>query len=283
MSKIKIPTFKSREDRNKFLVEHKEDLITQKAQTIKLADAFGSADIFVPEIEQSLKELTIKQLDDAGVNLLEKEVFTVKAVINSTGIFDSHKDVHLKGCWKKTCRENKRWLHVQEHKSSQFDKIIASGDDLKATNKTISWADMGYEQFKDFEDAEVIHFTSKVRKNRNPYMHEQYAKGYVNNHSVGMRYVWDKLFLGINDEKYEEEYETWEKYKNQIVNIKDAENVGYAWFVAEAKGIEGSAVPLGSNFATPTISAKHEPSAEDTQKEEAEKSLQNIKHYFINL
>ena len=58
-----------------------------------------------------------------------------------------------------------------------------------------------------------------------------------------------------SDSKYDkEEKANWDKYIDQVVNRKDAEAQGYFWAVTEAKVIEGSAVPLGSNYATPVIS-----------------------------
>ena len=85
-------------------------------------------------------------------------------------------------------------------------------------------------------------------------MAEQYAKGYVTNHSVGMQYV--KIEMAINSEsKFDvEEKATWDKYINQIVNRDEVELDGYFFAVTEAKVIEGSAVLLGSNYVTPTIS-----------------------------
>ena len=82
-------------------------------------------------------------------------------------------------------------------------------------------------------------------------MFKQYADGNVQNHSVGMRYV--KLFLAVNDEDYKEEKSVWDKYYPTIANKEAAAAQGYFWAVTEAKVIEGSAVPIGSNQITPTI------------------------------
>jgi hypothetical protein len=126
----------------------------------------------------------------------------------------------------------------------------------------MTWRELGF----DYEGkTEALVFDSEVEKARNKFMFEQYARGYVKNHSVGMRYV--NLFMCINsDEKYYiEEKENWDKYVGEVVNLSEAEETGYFWAVTEAKLVEGSAVPLGSNYATPTQSVKFEPSV-DTQK-----------------
>ena len=90
-----------------------------------------------------------------------------------------------------------------------------------------------------------------IKRNRNAYMLDQYAKGYVKNHSVGMKYV--KLSLAINDEDYKEEFAVWNEYIDIIANKQNTIENGFFYAVKEAKVIEGSAVPLGSNTITPTI------------------------------
>ena len=87
-------------------------------------------------------------------------------------------------------------------------------------------------------------------------MFDQYAKGYVRNHSVGMQYI--KMDFAVNDERYEKEKQVWDKYIAEVANKDEAERVGYFWVVTEAKIIEGSAVVRGSNYATPTLSTKEE-------------------------
>jgi hypothetical protein len=87
----------------------------------------------------------------------------------------------------------------------------------------------------------------------------------VKNHSVGMQYV--KLFLAVNDERYEEEFKVWEKYINLAVNKEVAIEYGYFWAVTEAKVIEGSAVPIGSNTYTPTQENNSEPNKSFTQQQ----------------
>ena len=177
---------------------------------------------------------------------------------------DSHKDVHLPNIWKKSLKENKRIMHLQEHQSSSFDKIISSGDDLKAYTKTMSWKALG---FNVDGNTQALVFDSTVKADRNKYMFNQYKEGYVDNHSVGMRYV--KIAMAINSDEYPEEKAVWDKYYSEIVNNKEADDTGYFWAVTEAKVIEGSAVPMGSNPITPTLSTKTEPS-DDTHKESRE-------------
>lgn len=261
---LNIPQFENKKDLYSFLIENKSDLMAQKMNTVKFADG-------VDVILEGSKE----NVNKASASTNEKEI-QVKAVINTTNLMDSHKDVHLPNLWKKSLKENKRIMHIQEHQSSSFDKIIASGSDLQAAAKTMTWKSLGY----DIEgNTQALIFNSNVKASRNKFMFDLYKDGLVDNHSVGMKYV--KIAMAINDDEYPKEKEVWDKYYSEIANKKEADNTGYFWAVTEAKIIEGSAVPMGSNPITPTISIKNEP-LNDTQKHVAEQSLQ-IKKLFNNI
>ena len=187
----------------------------------------------------------------------DTEVIKVLAVINTTNYLDSHDDVHINGIWTKTIKENKRVLHLQEHKN-EFDKIIASHSDLKVKTEIMKWSELGY-NYKG--ETEALISDSNVKKARNSFMFEQYKNGWIDNHSVGMQYV--KIALAVNDPEMKEEFETWQKYIEVIANKEVAEKQGYFFAVTEAKLIEGSAVLRGSNDITPTLSVeeiKSEPS-----------------------
>ncbi len=238
---LKIPEYTEKKELFNFLVENKEVLINQKKSEIKQTDTFSFA-------QKSNDKVNATKSNDAITDISNLDEINVIAVLSTTNIMDSHDDVHLPNCWKKTLQENKRLLHVQEHKSSEFDKIISSGKDLKAYTKVYKWSELGF----DFVgNTEALIFDSIVRKERNEFMFEQYAKGYVINHSVGMRYI--KLLLAVNDEDYPMEFDAWNKYYKEIANKELADEKGFFYIVKEAQLIEGSAVTLGSNPVTPTL------------------------------
>lgn len=262
--KLDIPKFETKKELFDFLVENQDSLIAQKCAAMKFADGFG-ADIKV--LKDNFKNKSTSETN-------EDEIF-IKAVINTTGIMDSHSDVHIKGLWTKSLKENKRIMMLQEHKSNQFDKIIASGDDLQVSVKNYTWKELGY----DAEgETQALLFDAKVKKARNEYMFNQYKNGYVDNHSVGMQYV--KMRICINDKDYVQAKEAWDQYISEVVNSGDAEKQGYFWAVLEAKCIEGSAVPNGSNPVTPTLSNKENldtAALASKQKEAALKAFLGIK------
>jgi hypothetical protein len=78
-----------------------------------------------------------------------------------------------------------------------------------------------------------------------------------------------------------------------VANQDAAEEKGFFWAVKEAKVIEGSAVPLGSNWITPTLdNNKNEPldsthknngPSEDTQKENEPSEDTQKRNYLLNL
>ena len=152
----------------------------------------------------------------------------------------------------------------------EFDKIIADGKQLKAYTKTFSWSELGY----DYQgETEALVFEAEILKKRNSYMLDQYANGWVRSHSVGMYYM--KMDFAINDEDFPNEYDAWKKYYPQIANKETADERGYFWYVTEAKCVEGSAVPIGSNSATPTIETGKSESENDIQGDEPPSGIQS--------
>lgn len=216
------------------LVANKALLLASKKSSMKQADGFLVSKVF------STNKAAVESVPDAATEL------DTSLVINTTNWFDSHKDVHIPGLWKKNLAEVKDIFLLKEHNMS-FESVIS--DEIAASTKNIMWAELGYAA-QGFTEALV--FDTKILKARNPYMFDQYRQKFVRNHSVGMIYV--KIELAINDEDYKEEFAVWNKYIDQIINADDATAEGYFWAVKEAKVVEGSAVLKGSNAITPIYS-----------------------------
>lgn len=249
--KTSIPDLRGKELFD-FLITNKKLLIAEKKATLKFADAFSFSNIHVTE-----KGEIVKASNEEDGDTIERTL-----VINTTKWLDSHRDVHIDGIWKKSLSENKDLYLLQEH-SMTFQKIIT--DEIVASTKKINWKTLGV----DVEgQTEALLFKAIINKERNPYMFNQYKSGYVKNHSVGMRYV--QIDMAINDEEYPEEFSIWNKYFDQIANKEEAENISYFFAVKEAKVIEGSAVPIGSNRITPVLDTEKQP-AEATVKQPSQK------------
>jgi hypothetical protein len=233
--------FETKEDLFKALTTHKKELISLKKSVTKNADAVSYG-----YIETVSKNAIDKAIASADL----PETLNVKVVINTTNFLDSHGDLHINGIWNKSVSDNKTFLHLQEHRRD-FGNVIT--DSAKGSVETMTWKKLGlpYEG-----KTEALIFESTIDKLRNGFMLKQYANGWVKNHSVGMRYV--NLELAINSEaEYDKEYkELWDKYYPVVANKELADERGYMWIVTEAKIIEGSAVVMGSNSATPTLENK---------------------------
>ena len=262
---MKIPNFRTKKELFRFLVENKETIKAAKKAAIKYADGCPYLQVYDNGEVQN----------KAAIDTTDLDSIQVKAAINTTNILDSHGDVHIKGLWSKSLRENTMIKHIQEHKM-EFDKIISDGKNLKVSAKDMTFSELGY---KYDGETQVLHFDSTVKLDRNPFMFKQYADGNVTNHSVGMRYV--KLFLAVNDENYKTEKAVWDKYYPVIANKSIADEQGYFWAVTEAKVVEGSAVPIGSNRVTPTISVNTKEAGETHFNQEPPKGTQ-IQNYLIN-
>lgn len=245
-----MPQFETKKEMFTWLKENEGDIISFKKAQFKTADCFTApVNTICHNIQTLSKDFMSQDEVLTAKGTLEEGTIKVRVAINTTMIRDSHKDVHINGLWKKSLKENRRIKHLQEHEM-KFDKIIADRDDLKAFTKTYEWKQLGY----DIEGkTEALVFDSTIRQSRNKTMFNEYKNENVDNHSVGMFYVNLKLAFDSDeegDEKYKEEYD---KHIEQIANKAEVKKDGYFYAIYEAKAIEGSAVPIGSNQITPTL------------------------------
>lgn len=241
-----IPHFANKTELTDFI---QTELKGDKSRLYAMKKAsFKKADAVHYQYNPVTKDAATKDIGSIPENEAPTGNIIVKAVINTTNIMDSHDDVHIPGLWKKSLNELKLIYHLQEHEM-EFEKVIS--DEVKAYTKNISWDSLG-ESYAG--STQALMFDSTITPDRNPYMYDQYLKGYVRNHSVGMRYVKILFCYNSKDKMWADEKENWDNYIEQVVNRSQAEEKGYFWAVLEAKLVEGSAVLLGSNTVTPTIS-----------------------------
>jgi len=263
--------FKSDEEMFKALIENKDAIIKLKKSAVKHSE----------EVEFGLIEEVTEKDEAVKANkpVLDPDLTEIKVrvVMNTTGLLDSHGDVHIKDIWKRTLDHSNKKLHLQEHIRS-FNAVI--NNEAEAYTKTIRWKTLGY----NYEGStQALMFDSLVKQSRNPMMFEQYKNGWVNQHSVGMQYVSIDMCLNSEQDWAKDYKENWDKYYPIVANKEDADERGYFWAVTEAKLLEGSAVLLGSNWATPTLdnnmkSASSAPSENDdtdksTHQEETKKFI----------
>lgn len=254
---VHVPADLKGEDLLKWMKDNLSALIAEKKSATKEADAVTMQININTRLAVDKNGMLTKAADNEVLDLSKAE--TVLNVINTTNLLDSHLDVHIPGLWKKSLKENKAFLHLQEH-MQRFDHIIS--DESKAYTEKIAWKDIGLDAVGV---TEALIFATPFT-GRNAYMEDQYRKQWVKNHSVGMRYVVIKFCVNrADDDYYKEEYANWQQYIDQVINRDAAEEVGMFWAVLEAKIMEGSAVVKGSNFITPSLGFKSAEPAQTTQ------------------
>lgn len=252
--KVEVPKFDTRKELFDWLREKKDDIIYQKKSEFKKADEFSTRAILLKP-NFSLKSDSNEEVNE----------FKVRAIINTTYIRDSHKDVHIDGLWNKSLKENQNIKHLEEHKMT-FKNVIADKEDLESFTKTYSWKELGY----DVEGkTEALVFDSNVKKSRNSTMFKEYKDGNVDNHSVGMYYLKIRFAMDSKEEEDKDLKAEYDKHIDKIANKDEVRKDGYFWAVYDAKLIEGSAVLIGSNPITPTIPLK--------SVRELEKSIMKVK------
>lgn len=251
MIKTEIPENLTHPELFEFLKTNKAVLTAQKKFEMKRADPTSMAGYYVND-KGDITKSPFNESED--VSAIARSL-----VINTTNWLDSHSDVHIPGLWKKSLSENKSLYLLQEHNMT-FKDIISEG--VQAFTKRMTWQSLGVNLMGE---TEALIFNASITKERNEFMFNQYRKGYVKNHSVGMRYV--DIQMAINDESkyYIEEKAVWDKYINQIANKSEAEDKGYFWAVTQAKVVEGSAVPIGSNIHTPVLNEHKQDSTDKNQ------------------
>ena len=88
---MEIPNFSTKEQLFKHLVDNKKELMSLKKASTKNADSiYANPTIYVEHTDIANKQSNINSSDELKLRL----------VINTTGIMDSHSDVHIKGLCK---------------------------------------------------------------------------------------------------------------------------------------------------------------------------------------
>lgn len=241
--------FTDKMDQTRFIKKNREDLFIAKGLEYKTeSECVIKAEIntnsFVPNIAADLGD-----------------IIEVKALINSTNVIDSHRDLHLNGIWNKTVNDN-RFTPILKCHERIFESVIANKG--KNYNEQMNFKDIGVDVDFEFQ-ANISQFF--IDKNSQPLMWSKYANGEVMQHSIGMMYV--DYDIAYYDEDSEKEMNFFNEMKKQAINPEVADEYGYIWVVREAKKREGSAVVFGSNPLTPTLWIKnYEPQRSTREKTE---------------
>jgi hypothetical protein len=262
-------TFESKEQLFKSLIDNKDLLIKEKTSQIYKSCEKGSG--LVVNQEQ-----IVKALETNKAFKMDSDYYYF--AVNSSNILDSHGDLHVKGNWDKTAKEQQKKVYLVFDHTLKRSEIIAMKEDIELITAEIPFSLIG----KDYEgDSYVLIY--KVAKNKiaNKEAKEWLENGYSFEASVRMQYVKIELAINSKDKDSEKEKAVYDKYIGQIANSKEFSSIDYFWVVQEAKNVsESSLVMFGSNSATGTLqenkeavidtSINNEPSL-DTQAEKKNK------------
>lgn len=244
-----------------FLKENKKALIAQKKAVKK---NFYS---MVPGPMYGLKEtgkdaVQMKAAADAVIPDTATSLM-VESAANTSMYCDTAMDVLLKNAGKKSIKERRGMIpHIFDHEWSMLNEV---GDVKDIYYQDLPLRDLG---LKQDGTAQVLTFYTEVIKSYNEKVFEKYRLKKVKQHSIGLWY--DDLQLAVNapdDEYWEDEYKVWKKYIDQIINKELPESRGYFFAVSQFTLLENSAVLLGANFLTPTISTSEKETTSDTPPE----------------
>ena len=119
--------------------------------------------------------------------------------------------------------------------------------------RTFKWSELGGD---DDTDVTALVFRSKFTEEDNPMMYRQYRLGKVHYHSIEFDWQNRSKEIFCIKEGNDEERKAWERYYPQVVNKEIADKRGWFYVYEKAPILGVSAVVLGSNKYTPTLSAR---------------------------
>jgi hypothetical protein len=267
-------SFETKEQMFKELMVNKEFIIKEKTSNILKSCEKGLSVV-------ANQDAIFKALETNKALKLDNDYYYF--VVNSSNILDSHRDLHVKGNWDKSVKEQQGKVYLVFDHQLKRNEIIAMKEDITMFTAEIPFSLIG----KNY-DGDTYALIYKVAKNRivNKEAKEWLNDGYSLEASVRMQYVKIELAVNTNDSDSVKEKETFDKYIDVIANKNEFKDLDYFWVVKEAKNVqESSLVMFGSNSATGTIqenkteadvitSEKTEPS-DDTQTTEMLKQLLN--------
>lgn len=250
-----------------------EEILKNKQEAINIKkSAYKHSDVVNNHIiKEDSENITKMLLDD------EEQDNIVKVIANTYYWLDSHGDVHVKGCFTKSIKENQgKIFHFDNHEHS-FNSKVGNVKSVKEVN--VNWTDLGVQ--KDGKTICIIGETELV-EDYNCQVYYAYKNNEINQHSVGMQYV--NLQIAVKNPQEVEAYKLWNEVYPLLGNPETADKLGYFWVVKEAKLKEYSCVLWqGSNSLTPTFKNIDAVNNDTSNNEPSKDTQEEQKQFFINL
>ena len=269
--------FSSIKELHHYLKDNGEEIMLQKKSNVFKSYEKGAGISFTDFSNVSNEDVAEK------ARLYGFKEDNIYPVINSTGFLDSHFDVHLKGCYKKTVKEQQGKVYFVDTHLKGLGNILAKKSDVRMFVKDIDWKMLG----KDYDgQTESLVFEIpkiKVRPDAMEFIKETPDL----ENSFAMRYVNTALAIKSNDLAFKEENDVFEQYISEIKNADMAKKYGFFYAVKELAIMgEGSICPVvgGSNSATRVLDISEPSNHSDNDKNEPSKDTQTSKKItFVKL
>lgn len=167
----------------------------------------------------------------------------VTGFYNTYNFLDSDGDVLLPGCAKRSIKNN-------GPNSSAVAKIKhAMNHDLTQLPGKIQTLEERAMNIKGYGAVEGIYFeTLMVDTELGNDALKNYEAEIYDNHSIGFRYIMDKLTMVERESK-----SAWDKVVGSLINPEAADERIWLWTVGDIKLFEGSTVAFGANSLTPFL------------------------------
>lgn len=263
--------FKDKEEAFKYLMANKSLIIESKKSEIYKSHDKGLSVISnqsaIAKIAESVKSF---KMDDDYYYF----------VVNSSNILDSHTDMHVKGNWEKTVKEQQGKVYLVFDHQLKRSEIIAMKKDVEMFTAEIPFKLLG----KNYEgDTYCLIYKVKKTSIINAEAKDWLEKGYEFEASVRMQYM--DIDVAINSENPDmaKEKLNFETYFSQIANKEDFEVIDYFWIIKQAKNVmESSLVMFGSNGVTGRINENLEPEKSTLEYIEPTVVTQSVEDYYLN-
>ena len=264
--------FTTKKEAFKALKEAKETIIqAKKSEILKSIDKLGGVPLRPIKISESIKGLDTSE----GMHHI---------VVNTTNVLDSHDDLHVKGIWNKTIKDQRGKLNLVVDHDLSVNGMVARKEHVKVSVIDTTFKALGYNL--EGETQALIYSVHEDNIKHEKAL-EWLKSGDSIEASVRMQYVDIELALKSEDEEDEEQYKAFQDYSKVIANKSDREDLEYFWIVKQAKNVsESSLVVAGSNSYTGVYEPSND-TQKDTQNIEPSKDTQdskiNYKYLIDNL
>lgn len=223
-------------------------------------------------------------ITDSEKAALKTEDGYIYAVISTTNYLDSHGDVHFKGCFNQTVKNQQGSVYYITDHLLSFNNIIAYPKDIEMIVADIPWGLVG-KDYNGTTNALIFKIAEEnVRKDVLEAIKENKASF---ENSIRMRYIKARLALNSSAKEDAAYKAYWDSKINEIANKEDAEKQGYFFGVEELSIYKEGSLVIGggSNDATSVIVPKkiEENKTEAIESTDADHSERVVKTYIHNL